>query len=602
MHDHATPLQRFVHQLAAAGELGRLTDGQLLTRFVQQRDEAAFEVLVHRHGALVWRVCRQVLPNAQDREDAFQATFLVLVRKAGSIARPELLGPWLHGVASRVAGRVRGKVLRRTGREHSGVEGLDQISRGPMDEPDLASDLHEELCRLPAKYRQPLVVCYLEGWTNEEAARQLGCPPGTLKIRLLRGREMLRTRLARRGQVVPMATLVAALSPGASEALAAPLADAAIKAGLVFSTCKSTASAALSPRVLALTTGVLQTMWWTKVTTIAAVVFTLGLIGGAGWLSFRTMAAQPEPSAPIPMVQSTPQEAKPREIAEPSQRPPEPGGDGIITRARFTRACMPGNGHTWYFKGKRFLLIGDKGAIPENLVQALLGDNRKAARIAGEWDLDSTQTVLVFTGLTADGKPAAAVVPAQQVMVFTGLTADGKPAAKEARLAVSPAGLLRINMEKAEQYNVLSFEDKLPPPQPGVTFPIYEYAHQIDLAFLQGTWLLKEHVVDGKPLAVRSLERSKVQITGKTLTLVLDGATSKGTINLDAALTPPILDVTFTDGPEKGRTWLGIYELREETLRLCSTRTGKDRPGEFISKAGSGHIFTSTVRQNGPGE
>ena len=172
MHDRAPNLLlRYLHKMAAPAEVGRLTDRQLLERFVRRRDEAAFEVLVHRHGPLVWRVCRQVLPNTQDCEDACQATFLVLVRKAGSVGRPELLGNWLYGVALRVAGRMRKTACRRQARERPGAEALALQPAGGG--PEWLPELHEELHRLPAKYQWPLVLCYLEGRTNEEAARQL---------------------------------------------------------------------------------------------------------------------------------------------------------------------------------------------------------------------------------------------------------------------------------------------------------------------------------------------------------------------------------------------------------------------------------------------
>src|SRR5262249_4479951 len=162
-------------------------------------EETAFEILVHRHGAMVWRVCRNVLREAHAAEDAFQATFLILVRKAGSIGKPELLGNWLYGVAYRVALRARKMMARRQTHER---QGIDVAATQPVDDaagPDLQPVLHEELQRLPPKYRSPMVLYYLEGRTNEEAARRLQWPVGTLKVRLLRGREMLRTRLVRRG-------------------------------------------------------------------------------------------------------------------------------------------------------------------------------------------------------------------------------------------------------------------------------------------------------------------------------------------------------------------------------------------------------------------
>ena len=175
-----------------------LPDDQLLERFVRLRDETAFEALLHRHGPLVFGVCRKLLYDAHDAEDAFQATFLVLARKAGSVAPRSLLGHWLYGVASRVAARVRQTALRRA-REQSGADLSAVPGAAEKEDSDLAPLLHEEVRRLPDKYRRPVVLCYLEGMTNEEAAHQLRWPVGTVKGRLSRARALLRARLTRRG-------------------------------------------------------------------------------------------------------------------------------------------------------------------------------------------------------------------------------------------------------------------------------------------------------------------------------------------------------------------------------------------------------------------
>jgi RNA polymerase sigma factor (sigma-70 family) len=173
------------------------TDAQLLQRFAATQDGAAFEALVRRHGPMVLGLCRRLLHNATDAEDAFQATFLVLVRKAGAIAKPELLGNWLYGVAYRVAVRARANAARRTAHERQAAS-MPKTEPTPAPDRELRQVLDEEINRLPEKYRAPLILCYLEGKTNEQAARQLGCPVGSMSWRLARGREMLRQRLNRR--------------------------------------------------------------------------------------------------------------------------------------------------------------------------------------------------------------------------------------------------------------------------------------------------------------------------------------------------------------------------------------------------------------------
>lgn len=176
-----------------------LTDAQLLEQFVARRDEPAFTALMARHGPMVLCLCRQMLRDAEDAEDAFQAAFLVLVRNAGAIRKRPSLSAWLYGVAYKVAARLRGRAERRRTLERPGVDLSAVPAVGEPVAADLRFILHEEIRRLPDKYRAPVLLCYLEGKTNEVAAQELRWPVGTLKARLFRAREMLRMRLARRG-------------------------------------------------------------------------------------------------------------------------------------------------------------------------------------------------------------------------------------------------------------------------------------------------------------------------------------------------------------------------------------------------------------------
>jgi RNA polymerase sigma factor (sigma-70 family) len=174
------------------------SDPQLLERFVRYRDEAAFECLVRRHGPMVLGVCRRILGRAEDSEDAFQATFLVLMRKAAVIAQPDLLGNWLYGVASRIARKARAQIFRRKRMEQEAVPlGATQELRDEFTRESRAQ-LVRELARLPMRYREPLALCYLQGLTNKEAARRLGWPTGSISYRLARGRKLLRARLTDR--------------------------------------------------------------------------------------------------------------------------------------------------------------------------------------------------------------------------------------------------------------------------------------------------------------------------------------------------------------------------------------------------------------------
>jgi RNA polymerase sigma factor (sigma-70 family) len=182
--------------------VGGPTDAELLDRFAADRDQEAFAAIVRRHGPMVFGVCRRVLRDPHDAEEAFQVTFLVLVRKGGRLAQPDRLANWLYGVAFRVARKAKGLAARRDTHERAAAEARPPapVTVG-QDRAELRAVLDEEMVALPEKYRVPLVLCYLEGLTNEDAARRLGWAPGSMSYRLARGRELLRRRLARRGLV-----------------------------------------------------------------------------------------------------------------------------------------------------------------------------------------------------------------------------------------------------------------------------------------------------------------------------------------------------------------------------------------------------------------
>jgi RNA polymerase sigma factor (sigma-70 family) len=408
------PMVHLIPQSPSAGEADRVTDRQLLQRFATQRDDAAFTALVHRHGAMVWRVCRQVLREPHAAEDAFQATFLILVRKAGSLGRPELLANWLYGVARRVAVRARKTTARREAHERPGVEALAATAAGGAAGQDPQPLLQEELQRLPAKYRSPMVLCYLEGRTNEEAARQLQWPVGTLKVRLLRGREMLRTRLVRRGLVLSAAVLATALSPEAAPAVPPALAETTTRAALAF----AAGTGVLSAQAVALAQGALQRTSWTRLMIAAAVLLTAGVVGtGAAWVMLRARAAGP-------------------------------------------------------------------GAV-----------RAEAEKLQGTWD-------------------------------------------------------------------VVAFESE------GVTIPP---------DFLKGT----KTVVQGNTIVTSTA-------TGEVI--------YRGTFRLDLTSTPKALDLTYTEGPSKGSTSLGIYDFGGNTWKMCLASPGKDRPKGFVTEAGSGQAFQAHKR------
>jgi RNA polymerase sigma factor (sigma-70 family) len=270
---------RHLRQSLNPGDSGALSDAELLERVVSQTDAAAFEVLVWRHGALVLGLCRRVLRHEHDAEDAFQATFLILMRKAGSIGKRQALGSWLYKVAFRVALRLRAR--QRARREQPGVDVPGREGMSDLIWRDLRPVLDEEVNGLPEKYRTPFVLCYLEGLTNAEAARHLGCPRGTILSRLAWARQRLRDRLVRRGLALSVGTLTATLSAAVSAAPSSPLVTTAVKAAT---------QGAASKLVDLLTQGVLREMLLSKLKRVAAVLLGLGI--GALTLGVGGLAAQ----------------------------------------------------------------------------------------------------------------------------------------------------------------------------------------------------------------------------------------------------------------------------------------------------------------------
>jgi RNA polymerase sigma factor (sigma-70 family) len=276
-----------------------LTDGQLLKDYLNRREEAALAALVRRHGPMVWGVCRRALRNDHDAEDAFQATFLVLVRKAASIASPELLANWLYGVAHQTALKARATTAKRKVRERQ----VTEMPEPAATERDLWNDLQplldQELSRLPDKYRVAIVLCELEGKTRKEAARQLGVPEGTLAARVARGRVMLAKRLARHGPAVSAGALAVVLSQNvASAGVPNSVVSSTIQAASLFGAGQATATGAISVKVAALTERVLKTMFLTKLKITTAVL--LAVVVAAVGVAVATFQAQAEGRAQTP--------------------------------------------------------------------------------------------------------------------------------------------------------------------------------------------------------------------------------------------------------------------------------------------------------------
>jgi len=270
------------------GIIGDLTDGQLLERFATDTGEGAelaFAALVERHEAMVWRVCLAILRNEHEAQDAFQATFLVLVRKARSLWVRDSLGPWLHQVAWRTASYLRTSVLRRRKQEGRCAEREAARCCEPETAVDLDRDaaVHEEVNRLPEKYRAPVVLCDLQGRTHQEAARCLGWPIGTVKSRQAQGRKLIRDRLVRRGLGVAGAGVVVESSTPTTAAATPKQVARSTASAAMQQSARLGPGIATSAHVLVLTQGVLRAMLWIRVRFVAVASLAVAIaFSGAG--------------------------------------------------------------------------------------------------------------------------------------------------------------------------------------------------------------------------------------------------------------------------------------------------------------------------------
>jgi len=342
---------------------GSLEDGQLLRRFIEQKDEAAFEAIVRRHGPMVLGVCRRTLANSQDADDAFQVTFLVLVRKAASIVPRDVVGNWLYGVAYNVARKARALRGKRQSREK-------QMEHMPETPAPAADDLHDlqtlfdrELSRLPRKYRVPLVLCGLEGRTNKEAAQELGWPEGTVSGRLTRARQLLAKRLARQG--LPLSTAVTTVLVSEQAVLASvppSLTASTVKLATLFATGTGVVGEAIPTGIAALTKAVLLSSSISKVMSTTAIVMLGCVLGGGGLFTYHSLTNRQAPlneggslpanvETPI-LIASVPAETK---FISWEEFDKLPGGITVVHEPKIALATLTGKSerrakYTWWYK------------------------------------------------------------------------------------------------------------------------------------------------------------------------------------------------------------------------------------------------------------
>jgi RNA polymerase sigma factor (sigma-70 family) len=327
----STPLVgvlRYIGLLAGNEGAGDQSDQELLQRFVAGRDESAFAALLERHGPLVLGVCRRVLGDAQDVEDAFQAAFLVLARKAASIRKQESLAAWLHRVTVNLCRTAQAGTARRQAHERHAAQ-RRQAAEVEVALSDWQPVLHQEVDRLPDKYRLPVILCYFEEKSHSEAAVQLGWPLGTVKGRLARARDLLRSRLARRGVSLTAAGIASVLAQQASAGAVPPaLLDLTLHGAVSFAGCGAVASA----DALALAKGVLQAMTGTRPAHLLVLMLIVGVLTFALSAGTTPETQQGDPVSPPPG-----QMPMQPEVAARLDRSGDPLPPGAIARLGTTR-------------------------------------------------------------------------------------------------------------------------------------------------------------------------------------------------------------------------------------------------------------------------
>jgi RNA polymerase sigma factor (sigma-70 family) len=286
-----------IRQVVSTLELRSETDRELLQRFVSQRDEAAFAVIVRRHGPMVLRGALRALPNAHDSEDVFQATFLVLSQKAHTLRRLESLGSWLYGIAYRLALKTKATAGERRNRERRVVATPVATPLAQITVQEAQCILDEEISRLPQRFREPVALCCLEGFARDEAARQIGCPASVLKSRLEQARKRLRQRLIARGLTLPCGLGAFLLLEGAAGATVPPALIVSTTKAAIAVAAGEAVSTVVTAKVAALTEGVLKTMLLAKFKIAALALVAAVVVGSLGTSKLMLRSAHGDEAA-----------------------------------------------------------------------------------------------------------------------------------------------------------------------------------------------------------------------------------------------------------------------------------------------------------------
>ncbi|MHC5540112.1 RNA polymerase sigma factor [Singulisphaera rosea] len=310
--------------LFRVGTIRGLSDGQLLGRFVERHEADAFEAIIQRHGPMVWGVCQRILRNRHDSEDAFQATFLVLARKAASVSPREKLGNWLYGVANQTARKARSMREKRRIREGQVPDPPEPTAKFDDARNILSEALDRELGCLSEKYRTAVVLCELEGLTHRDAARQLGLPVGTISSRLARAKAMLAKRLTRPGMTLTVGSLGAFLAQASASAGISPkLNESTAQAASLIAARRAVSAGIVSAEVAALTREVMKTMLLSKIKVVMGVLLATALVGAG----IPNSSTEEQKSSARPAQQAVPPDGEGRQTVQAAA--PQAGGHRI---------------------------------------------------------------------------------------------------------------------------------------------------------------------------------------------------------------------------------------------------------------------------------
>jgi RNA polymerase sigma factor (sigma-70 family) len=541
-------LHRTVHQGAA-------TDGQLLTAFIDHTNEMAFAALVNRHGPMVWGVCRRVL-NHHDAEDAFQAAFLILARKARSVKPREMVGSWLHGVAYRTALQARAGTLKQHQREKQVPTMPEPEAAAQENCSDLYALLDQELTGLPETYRHAIILCDLAEKSIKEAARQLGWPQGTLASRLFRGRKLLAKRLANRGVVFSAGLLAADSANAVSAGVPTSLMSSTVKAAEMIAAGQVASAGVISVKVAALMEGVLKNMLVSKLKASIAIVLALGFMAtGATVLSCLTAAAQSEKSRAgsgitfITGAQTNQEPKTDKELLEGVWRVVSLTVDGKeLTKEEMEGAAV------------KIVFAGDTAAVY----------NASGVKTKGTYSLDSAKKPKSMDLIPPEGKTVRMIYKLEgDTLTIAEGGDDSRPEDFTGRGA-AVAVVKRVIAAEAKQD-----------------------APRTDLDRLQGIWSVVSVEEGGKPA---KLEKAVFMVDGKRACWQTTEFEMQGGLYLDPTSKPNTYDFVMSE-----RTIEGIYSLDDDALRLCyDIGTAAKRPTGFGTAKSGRQILFLLKRIHGP--